>query len=479
MKTPLILVLFLVLAASVTYGQSMAFVGVNVVPMDRERILANQTVIVTNGIIAEIGDAKKVKVPAGTMRVDGKGKYLIPGLIDMHTHLLSDSDEFPDSLAPDELRVMVANGVTTIRFMIGTPELLSLRSMSAKGEITAPTIYVASPHITGREQGNNFVVKTEEDARDAVRKSKAAGYDFVKVTTFVPAALYEAVVDEAAKQNIRVVGHADSRFVGVERAWKARQQIEHLDGYMELLLKPDAPMKGSVSDLYVYNVDNWKSFDYMDESRIAEIARKTVASNPFVDPTQHFMKNTFGRLRTEDEMRKQPDFRFYPAKVQQQWLDFYKKNKFLNTISLEQRARWVDLRNKMIKAIHDAGGKLMAGSDTPEFLWLYGFAMHHELKALRDAGISNYAALAAGTRNASEFFGTLDKVGTVEKGKRADLILLNTNPLDDITATYNRAGVMLKGKWFTQTELNGWLDEIAPKMHGALAADDKRAAARP
>jgi len=265
----------------------------------------------------------------------------------------------------------------------------------------------------------------------------------------------------------------------VERASKARERVEPAHGYMELLRKPVAPLKGSVSDLYIYNVDNWKSFDYMDESRITEIARKTVASNPFVDPTQHFMKNTFGRLRTEDEMRKQPDFRFYPAKVQQQWLDFYKKNKFLNTISLEQRARWVDLRNKMIKAIHDAGGKLMAGSDTPEFLWLYGFAMHHELKALRDAGISNYAALAAGTRNASEFFGTLDKVGTVEKGKRADLILLNTNPLDDITATYNRAGVMLKGKWFTQTELNGWLDEIAPKMHGALAADDKRAAARP
>jgi len=172
------------------------------------------------------------------MRVDGKGKYLIPGLIDMHTHLLSDSDEFPDSLAPDELRVMVANGVTTIRFMIGTPELLSLRSMSAKGEITAPTIYVASPHITGREQGNNFVVKTEEDARDAVRKSKAAGYDFVKVTTFVPAALYEAVVDEAAKQNIRVVGHADSRFVGVERAWKARQQIEPPDRHTEMRPKP-------------------------------------------------------------------------------------------------------------------------------------------------------------------------------------------------------------------------------------------------
>jgi len=459
-----IVVLFCTAAA---FGQTTAFVGVNVIPMDRERVIADQTVIVKNGVITEIGDTGKVKVPNGAVTVDAKGKYLIPGLVDMHTHLLSDGDDYPDSIAPDELRVMVANGVTTIRFMIGTPELLALRSRSASGEIVAPHIYVASPHLTGREQGNNFVVKTTEEAREAVRKSKAAGYDFIKVTTFVPSLIYESAVDEAKKIGIRVVGHADTRFVGVERAWKAGQQIEHLDGYMEMLLKADAPMKHSVSDLLTGNPDNWKSLDYLDESKIAEVARKTVASNPFVNPTQHFMKNSFGLPRSEESIRAQPDFKFYPAKVQQQWLDYYKKAR-LFTVPVEKRARWVELRDKLIKAIHDAGGKLMAGSDTPEFLWLYGFAMHHELKALRDAGISNYAALAAGTRNAHEFFGTLDKGGTVQKGKRADLILLEANPLDDISNTQKRSGVMLKGKWYTQTELNGWLDEIAPKIAGSF-----------
>jgi len=247
----LLFALISTLAALVTSvsAQTVAFTNVSVIPMDRERVLANQTVVIKNGLIAEMGDAKKVKLPKDAVRVDGTGKFLMPGLVDMHTHLLSDSNEFPDSIGPDELRVMVANGVTTVRFMIGTPELLSLRSRSASGEIEAPTVFVASPHLTGREQGNNFVVNTPEEARDAVRKSKAAGYDFIKVTTFVKPEVYEAAVDEAAKQNIRVVGHADSRFVGVERAWKAKQQIEHLDGYMELLLRDDAPMKGSVSDL--------------------------------------------------------------------------------------------------------------------------------------------------------------------------------------------------------------------------------------
>jgi imidazolonepropionase-like amidohydrolase len=463
-KMLLLLILNLLGALAVSAQATVAFTNVSVIPMDRERVLQNQTVLIKNGVIAEIG--AKVKIPKDAVKIDGKGKYLIPGLVDMHTHLLSDGDDYPDSIAEDELRVMVANGVTTIRFMIGTPEQLVLRARSAKGEIVAPTIYSASPHLTGREQGNNFVVATPEEAREAVRKSKAAGYDFIKITTFIKAEVYEAAVDEAAKQNIRVVGHADSRFVGVERALKARQQIEHLDGYMEMIMKTDAPVKGSISDLYIYNPKNWESLDHIDESRIATVARATVEANPFVNPTQHFMKNTFGLPRSEESIRAQPDFRFYPPKVQELFFNFYKKTK-LNEISYEKRARWIELRNRLIKAIHDAGGRIMAGSDTPEFLWLYGFTMHRELKALTDAGLSNYAALEAATKNPSMFFGTLEKVGTIEKGRRADLILLDGNPLENISNTERRSGVMLKGKYYTQAEMNKWLDEIAPRIAGS------------
>jgi imidazolonepropionase-like amidohydrolase len=179
------------------------------------------------------------------------------------------------------------------------------------------------------------------------------------------------------------------------------------------------------------------------------------------------MKNTFGRARSEESIRAQPDFKFYPVKVQQQWLDFYKRNRMINTVPLEKRARWIELREKLIKAIHDAGGKIMTGSDTPEFLFLYGFGLHHELRALKDAGLSNYAVLAAGTRNPQEFLGTLDRAGTIEKGKRADLIMLNANPLQNIEATRDRAGVMLKGKWYPQAELDRELDQIATKIHNS------------
>jgi imidazolonepropionase-like amidohydrolase len=232
---------------------------------------------------------------------------------------------------------------------------------------------------------------------------------------------------------------------------------------MEELLADDAPTRNSISDLYIYDPKNWESLDYVDESKIAKVAKATVEANPFVNPTQHFMKNTFGLPRTEESIRAQPDFRFYPRSVQDGFLNFYKRHRLFQ-IPAEKRARWVEIRNKLIKAIYDAGGKIMAGSDTPEFLWLYGFTMHRELKALADAGLSNYAVLEAATKNPSMFFGTLDKVGTIEKGRRADLVLLDGNPLENIANTERRAGVMLKGKYYTQTEMNGWLDRIAPRI---------------
>jgi imidazolonepropionase-like amidohydrolase len=445
-----------------------AFVGVNVIPMDRERVLKNQTVVVRGGRIAEIGDAAKVKAPKDARVIAGRGKWLLPGLVDMHTHLFSD-DEFPDSLAADELAVMIANGVTTARLMIGTPEQLVLRKRVAKGELLGPALYVASPQLAGKSYGkifNGYVVTTPEDARRAVRESKAAGYDFIKLTTSITPEVYEAVIEEAKAVGIRVVGHVDLR-VGLKRALAAGQQIEHLDSYMEAVLRDDAPMKESVSDYGVWRKPNWESLDYIDERKVAEIAEVTARAGVYTCPTLTFFKLSFAVEQSDDEIRARPDFRFYPEKLRARLFAAHTRF-WTEPPTAERRAKYVRVRNQLVKGIHDAGGKIMAGSDTPELFLVYGFTLHRELKSLVEAGLSPYAALEAATRTPAEYLRGLGEFGTVEKGKRADLILLDANPLEDITNTERRAGVMARGRWLSAAELQKMLDDIAPRFQKAL-----------
>ena len=449
--------------ASASEG-TVAFVDVDVIPMDRERVLKNQTVVVRDGRIAEIGDAAKVKVPAGATRVDGRGKYLVPGLVDMHTHLFSD-DEFPDELAGDELALMVANGVTTVRLMIGTPEQLALREKVSKGELLGPTLYLASPQVSGRSYGKIFngrVVTTAEEARRAVRDFKAEGYDFVKLTYAITPEVYDAVVDEAKKAGIPVVGHVDTQ-VGVARALAAGQQIEHLDAYLEAVLKDDSPIKTSVSSIHIFKPENWGSLDHVDDRKVRELARATAKAGVYSTPTLNFFKVTFGNGASDDEIRSRPDYRFVPNHLREPW-DKAGKRIWASPPAVERRRAYVQVRNRLVKEIHDAGGKIMAGSDSPDWFMLYGWSLHRELRALVQAGLTPYEALEAATRVPAEYLKALDTVGTIERGKRADLVLLDASPLDDIANTERIAGVMVRGRWMPESELRAMLDTIAARF---------------
>jgi cytosine/adenosine deaminase-related metal-dependent hydrolase len=198
---------------------TFAITDVTVVPMTRDTVIRDATVLVRDGRIAGVGTTRNVQVPSGARRIDGRGKYVIPGLADMHTHLYSDGDT-PDSLAKYELGVMVANGVTATRFMIGTPEHFALRREVGAGRMVGPQLWLASPQFTGKEDLNSRVVTTPEDARKAVKEMADLGYDFVKLTLFITPQVYDAIVGEAKRQGIRVVGHVDPE-VGVARALAA------------------------------------------------------------------------------------------------------------------------------------------------------------------------------------------------------------------------------------------------------------------
>ncbi|MGQ0643157.1 MAG: amidohydrolase family protein [Gemmatimonadaceae bacterium] len=243
-----------------------AVTHVAVIPMRDDVVQLDATVIVRDGRIAAVGPAATIAVPRGARVIDGRGKYLIPGLADMHVHLLSDGEEVHDSAGAAEVGVMLANGVTAARLMIGTPEHLALRRDVAQGRVVGPQLWVASPQLAGRASENTFVVTTPNEARDAVRRAVDGGYDFVKITLFITPEVYDAIIDEAKARGIRAVGHVDPQ-VGVRRALAANAQIEHLDSYLEAVLADSAPTRTALTQMLVFAPRNWASMDYIGDRR--------------------------------------------------------------------------------------------------------------------------------------------------------------------------------------------------------------------
>ncbi len=430
----------------------LAVTNVTVIPMTSpDSVLRDATVVVRDGRIEAVGSTATVRVPRGARRIDGRGKYLVPGLADMHVHLYSD-DETPDSLAGDELGVMIANGVTAIRLMIGTPEHLVLRARIEQGRLLGPQLWVASPQLIGTESANARVVSTPDQARAAVKEVADAGYDFVKLTTDITPEVYDAVVAEAARNGIRVIGHVDPR-VGVARALAAGQHIEHLDNYLESVLADSAPMRESVSDLGVFYPVRWESLDFVDDGKVERIAGATARARVWTTPTLTMFKQAFGLGQTDEEIRSRPDWGMMPAPVRDLYLKA-RKNYWAKAPTEARRMRWIAVRNRLVKAIADSGGRIMAGSDTPEWFLGYGFTLHRELESLVAAGLTPWQALAAATRNPAEFLHALKEWGTIEPGKRADLVLVGADPLADIRNSARVEGVAVGGRWLPRADLD-------------------------
>jgi imidazolonepropionase-like amidohydrolase len=446
-----------------------AITGVSVVPMTAETTVANATVLVRDGRIAAVGPAGSVRVPAGTRRVDGRGKWLIPGLADMHAHLFSDEPAVADSVGPHELGVMLANGVTTARLMIGTPAQLELRSGVREGRVLGPQLWIASPQLAGREFGNTRVVTTPEQARAAVREVADAGYDAVKLTLFITPPVYDAVVDEAARRGIPLVGHVDTR-VGVARALAAKQQIEHLDAYFEAVLADSAPSRESVTQQGVYRLERWTSLDHVDFARVDSVAAATARAGVWSGPTLNVFNQAFARGQSMEEIRARPDWRMMPPAWRALYvgaLPGYWSDSAAEVRTEARRRRYVEVRNRIVKGIVDSGGKILAGSDTPEWLHVYGWGLHRELQALVGAGLTPYQALSAATRNPAEYLGASAEWGTIEPGKRADLVLLSADPLADIRNTMRIEGVSVGGRWLERADLDRMIATASDRLNGA------------
>jgi imidazolonepropionase-like amidohydrolase len=424
-----------------------AFVDVTVIPMDRERSLPNQTVVVRGDRIVELGPAGRVKVPEGGTRVDGRGKYLIPGLAEMHAHI--PGGQAADSIVERILFLYVSGGITTIRGMLGHPRHLELRARAARGELLSPTIHASGPSLNGNS------APSPDAAARAVTEQKAAGYDLLKIHPGVRREVFDTLVATARRVGIPFAGHVPEE-VGIAHAIASRYaSIEHLDGYLEGMLRDGAALKASESAFFGMNLG-----EQIDEAKLPALVRATKQAGVWNVPTQVLMENLISAGSAE-QLARRPEMRYVPATAVAQWTEA--KNTMLQeTGSSEASARrMIEVRRKLIKALHTAGAGLLLGSDAPQVWNVPGFSTHRELESLVAAGLTPWQALETGTRNVAVYIGTEQETGTVESGKRADLLLLDADPLKDIRNTTKRAGVMVRGRWLPQAEIQARLDAVA------------------
>lgn len=421
--------------------QAVAFVDVNIIPMDRQHIVNSQTVVIENGRITAVGPTSTTRVPAGATRVDARGKYLIPGLAEMHGHIPASG-----ALTPEiAMFLYIAGGATTVRGMQGHPSHLPLRDRIRSGELVGPTLYLSAPPLSGQ---NTPDVAT---AVQRVRDARQAGYDHLKVHEALTQEVYDAIVATARETGLPWGGHV-SAHVGVKGALAARQStIDHLDDYVEALEADNAPTKSSLSKLP-------QVLDHLDLSKLPAVVRATREAGVAMVPTMPLWEVLRG-MHSAESMNDRPELRYVPAQMRTNWA-----NTVTNVHASAPRdyvQREVALRNRILKELYDGGVLILLGSDAPQLYSVPGFSLQREMETMVSAGMTPYAVLESGSVNVAKFYGIENEVGRIAVGQRADLILLDANPLENIQNVAKKAGVMVRGRWLPWSEIQARLDQIA------------------
>jgi imidazolonepropionase-like amidohydrolase len=414
--------------------------------MDKEQVLENKVVVVKNGKITAIADPQKIKYSKDAMIIDGKGKFLMPGLAEMHAHVPAVDDLEP---MKEVLLLFAANGVTTIRGMLGHPRHLELRSKIESGEILGPRFYTAGPGFNGNS------VKSAEAGAVMVREQKQAGYDFLKLLPGLTKETFSTIVKTAKEINIPFAGHV-SFDVGVWRAIAAGYaSIDHMDGFIESLVPDIDSIKEQDEGLFAMFIAK-----QADTTRITKLMTALRERNIWVVPTQCLAERWFTPDKDAEALSQEPEMIYMKAETLNNWVNT-KKNLIANP-KFESAAinQFIKLRRKLIYECNKNGVGLLLGSDAPQVFDVPGFSVHHELEYLVNAGLTPYEALRTGTVNAAAYFNKNNERGTIKVGAVSDLILLNGNPLKYIGQTKNIEGVFLGNNWLSKV----WIDKTLKKL---------------
>jgi imidazolonepropionase-like amidohydrolase len=428
----------------IIHQKTIVIKNVNVIPMTSpNNVLPNATVVINNSRIEALNSA----IPKNAEIIDGKGKWLIPGLIDMHVHTPTDfsiGEKLPTQ-APDItfntqdlMTPFITNGVTTIFNLNANVESFSQRKEVEKGNVIGPRMALAA--LINGGNGSGIIADMPEDGRQAVRDAKAEGYEFIKLYSQLKPETYLAIVDEAYKHGLKTVGHIPNDFQG-----KLDQAI--------------VPHFGMVAHAEEFS-KHAKDFSNQEAKRFAMLAKE---NGTWLSPTLVPMVWIASQAHSLDSLKTLPALQYVHPLLQSKWLTANNYNRNTTPERAAYFDKLVKFHFQIVRTFKEAGVPMVAGTDTGVSGVVGGFSLHDEMELLQEAGLTPEESLASATRLPAIWLGLNGEIGTIEVGKLADLVLLESNPLDDVKNTRRISGVFVNGQWLDKAKLKVMLADLSKR----------------
>jgi imidazolonepropionase-like amidohydrolase len=406
------------------HPSKVAFTNLNLITMRNDQVIPDQTVLVDNGKILGIGDAKKLSVPAGFQKIDCAGMYMLPGLTDMHVHNLVTSSQHLLNLA---------TGITTVRDMDGFPWMLKVRDQIKNNKLLAPNMYITGQILNQRAMDwYAKVVESPDQARTIVRQQKKDGYDFIKVHNNLSLEIYSAILDEAHKQNIDVVGHIPHEITIRQAKEVGQKTFEHFKAYIL-----DAGLV-LTNENYIQETKGLKAWNC---------------------PTFYTYRDSLRGDAATKLINESIEMKYASWRDKNDWLEIAKETPDAN-LKLQQNI--LPLETKIFKDLLPIYDRWLAGTDSGggyPFM-VPGFSLHDELRIMNENGLTAYQTLKAATINAALAMNQEKEFGMIEVGKRADLLILKSNPFQKISNLKNIDSVVVRGIYLSRNDLDQILNEI-------------------